>query len=90
MSPTPISAATWEEKSALEVQYADSQTSLGDLRILWRTIATAFGRRGIAGDGEATMTELGGASDVTWPNVRSHRDRETVPVGRDRLRTTHL
>lgn len=57
-------ALTWEEKFALDVQYVDSHTFLGDLRILWRTIAPVFGRRGIAADGVATMSEFRGASDA--------------------------
>ena len=57
-------ALTWEEKFALDVQYVDSHTFLGDLRILWRTIAPVFGRRGIAADGEATMSEFRGVSDA--------------------------
>lgn len=57
-------ALTWEEKFALDVQYVDSHTFLGDLRILWRTIAPVFSRRGIAADGEATMSEFRGAPDA--------------------------
>lgn len=57
-------ALTWEEKFALDVQYVDSHTFLGDLRILWRTLAPVFGRRGIAADGEATMSEFRGVSDA--------------------------
>lgn len=57
-------ALTWEEKFALDVQYVDSHTFLGDLRILWRTIAPVFGRRGIAADGVATMSEFRGPPDA--------------------------
>jgi len=57
-------ALSWEEKFALDVQYVDSHTFLGDLRILWRTIAPVFGRRGIAADGEATMSEFRGPPDA--------------------------
>jgi len=57
-------ALTWEEKFALDLQYVDSHTFVGDLRILWRTLAPVLGRRGIAGDGEATMSEFRGVSDA--------------------------
>ena len=57
-------ALTWEEKFALDVQYVESHSFLGDLRLLWRTIAPVFGRRGISADGEATMSEFRGGSDA--------------------------
>ena len=57
-------ALTWEEKFALDVQYIESHTLPGDLRILWRTIAPVFSRRGISADGEATMSEFRGAPDA--------------------------
>lgn len=53
-------ALTWEQKFALDVEYVDTRTFLGDLRILWQTLAPVLGRRGISADGEATMGEFRG------------------------------
>ena len=53
-------ALTWEERLALDVEYVDTHTLLGDLRIMMATFLPVLRREGIAADGEVTMTEFMG------------------------------
>jgi lipopolysaccharide/colanic/teichoic acid biosynthesis glycosyltransferase len=48
-------ALSWAEKFELDVWYVENQSFLLDIKILWRTLATVFGRRGISNSGHATM-----------------------------------
>lgn len=49
----------WEDRFRLDVEYADSYTLLGDLKILVRTLASVVKREGIAHEGHATMPLYG-------------------------------
>lgn len=55
---------SWDEKLALDVEYVDRRSFALDLRILWETVAVVIRRRGISGDGEATMSEFQGSERV--------------------------
>ena len=49
----------WDSKFALDVQYVDERTLIGDLRILLDTARIVFTREGVsAGDGNVTMPEF--------------------------------
>ena len=52
---------SWEEKFALDVQYVDRRSLRLDLEILLRTVQSVLGRRGISGEGEATMSVFTGS-----------------------------
>ena len=52
---------SWEEKFALDVQYVDRRSLRLDLEILLRTVRSVLGRRGISGEGEATMSVFTGS-----------------------------
>ncbi len=51
----------WEDKFALDVEYVDRRCLRLDMAILRRTVGSVLGRRGITGEGEATMTPFLGA-----------------------------
>ena len=51
-------AATWPERLALDVEYVDTHSMRGDLRIIGRTIGLVLRREGIAAEGHSTMPEL--------------------------------
>lgn len=48
----------WDTRLALDVEYVNTRTLRGDLRILVRTIPVVLSRQGVNQDGVATMTEL--------------------------------
>jgi FkbM family methyltransferase len=50
----------WEDKFALDVEYVDRRSLKLDLLILLRTVRSVLGRRGISGEGEATMSVFTG------------------------------
>ena len=54
-------STTWERRLALDVEYVDTHSVKGDLAILARTVAAVLSRRGVSGEGTATMTEFMGA-----------------------------
>jgi len=54
-------AVAWEDKFALDVEYVDRRGLRLDMAILRRTVGSVLGRRGITGEGEATMTPFLGA-----------------------------
>lgn len=58
---------SWEERFALDVEYADNQSLLLDLKILFRTFLIVFKRDGISEEGLPTMSEFKGAAVVTEP-----------------------
>ncbi|CAG7574076.1 lipopolysaccharide/colanic/teichoic acid biosynthesis glycosyltransferase [Barrientosiimonas humi] len=60
---------SWEQRFALDVDYVDSHTTLGDLRIMLATISSVLRRDGISGEGTATMAEFMGAAPT--PPLRS-------------------
>lgn len=51
-------ATTWARRLALDVEYVDTHTLAGDLRIMARTVTAVLGRRGVSAEGTATMPEL--------------------------------
>ena len=54
-------AVTWEEKFAMDVEYVDHITFLGDAKIVFETVAKAVKREGISGEGTATMEAFQGS-----------------------------
>lgn len=50
---------TWEEKLALDLEYIENITFIGDLKIVLMTIAKVFKREGISADGMDTAEDLG-------------------------------
>lgn len=53
-------ALTWEDKLALDVEYVDTQTLVGDLRLLVATLLPVLRRDGISATGDVTMPEFMG------------------------------
>lgn len=53
-------ALTWERKFELDVEYVDTHSLLGDLRILLATVAKVLKRDGIAAEESVTMPEFMG------------------------------
>lgn len=51
---------SWEDKFLLDVEYVDSASLIGDLRIIARTVAKVLKRDGIAAEGTTTMPEFTG------------------------------
>jgi lipopolysaccharide/colanic/teichoic acid biosynthesis glycosyltransferase len=48
-------AQTWPERFELDAWYVDHRSFGLDLRIIWMTLGTVVGRRGVSAEGEATM-----------------------------------
>jgi len=53
-------AVSWDQRLALDVEYVDTHTLRGDLRIIGRTVAAVLRRDGIAAEGDVTMPEFMG------------------------------
>ncbi len=53
---------TWEERFRLDLEYVETRSPAVDLTILAATVGTVLGRRGISGEGSATMKEFEGPS----------------------------
>ncbi len=53
---------TWDERLRLDVEYVDTWTFTGDLRILARTLGAVLRRDGISAAGHATMPRFTGAA----------------------------
>jgi lipopolysaccharide/colanic/teichoic acid biosynthesis glycosyltransferase len=53
-------STTWERRLALDVEYVDTRSTLGDVRIIARTVALVLTRRGVSGEGTSTMPEFRG------------------------------
>jgi lipopolysaccharide/colanic/teichoic acid biosynthesis glycosyltransferase len=51
-------ALSWDEKFEMDVWYVDNLSARLDARILWRTLATVLGRRGVSAEGHATTAEF--------------------------------
>jgi lipopolysaccharide/colanic/teichoic acid biosynthesis glycosyltransferase len=64
-------AITWERRLTLDVDYVETRSLALDLRIIGRTIAAVFTRRGVAGEGTATMTEFTGEATSTGATPRT-------------------
>ena len=52
---------TWEQKFALDVEYVDHHTLVGDAKIIWATLTKVLRREGIAAEDAATMSEFLGS-----------------------------
>jgi lipopolysaccharide/colanic/teichoic acid biosynthesis glycosyltransferase len=52
---------SWEEKFRYDVEYVDRQSFWLDIKILWMTLVIVLKRKGISGDGHATMREFTGS-----------------------------
>lgn len=50
---------TWEEKLALDLEYIENITFMGDCRIILMTLAKVFKREGISADGMDTAEDFG-------------------------------
>jgi lipopolysaccharide/colanic/teichoic acid biosynthesis glycosyltransferase len=61
-------ATTWSERLRLDVQYVDTHTMRGDLRILARTVRAVLSRHGISAPGAATMPEFTGVRVPVHPD----------------------
>lgn len=48
-------AVSWPERFEMDVWYVDNRSFMLDMRILWLTIATVLGRKGVSAQGHATM-----------------------------------
>lgn len=55
---------SWEEKFALDVWYVDNWSIGLDMKILFLTVWKVLKRDGISAEGEATMSEFIGSSDI--------------------------
>ena len=53
-------AVSWEDKFCMDVEYVDSITFAGDIRILWNTVTVVFKREGISAESCATVEEFTG------------------------------
>lgn len=58
-------ATTWERRLSLDVQYVDTHTVGGDMRIMARTVGAVLTRRGVSGEGAPTMHEFTGREAMT-------------------------
>jgi lipopolysaccharide/colanic/teichoic acid biosynthesis glycosyltransferase len=64
-------ALSWEDKFMLDVWYVDNWNIRLDFRILIRTVAMVFKRKGITQEGKATMDEfMGTARPSNTPSGR--------------------
>ena len=50
---------SWEDKLAFDVKYVDNVTFLNDIKILLKTVAVVFGRKGVNKEGMATAEDFG-------------------------------
>jgi lipopolysaccharide/colanic/teichoic acid biosynthesis glycosyltransferase len=53
---------SWEDKLRLDVEYVDTRSFVGDLRILAATVRQVVRGSGVSADGEATMPEFHGTT----------------------------
>lgn len=56
---------TWDERLRLDVEYVDTWTVAGDLRILARTVGAVLRREGVAAPGHVSMPRFTGAPDLS-------------------------
>lgn len=52
----------WDEKFALDLWYVDNRSAMLDLKILWLTVASVLGRRGISAQDDVTMPRFDGTN----------------------------
>lgn len=58
-------AISWEEKFAYDVEYVDSHSLIGDLRIIRDTVLQVVRRHGISAENAATMPEFLGSEQAS-------------------------
>ena len=59
-------AISWEEKFDLDVEYVDNITFVGDVKIILKTVVSAFVKsEGISQEGQATMEEFAGTKEYS-------------------------
>jgi lipopolysaccharide/colanic/teichoic acid biosynthesis glycosyltransferase len=58
-------AVAWGERFKMDVWYVDHRSFALDMRILFRTVATALSREGISGSGTETMEPFTGDAEIT-------------------------
>ncbi len=68
---------SWDDRLELDVEYVDSRSLRLDISIILRTLAAVVQRRGIAGDGHATMAPFTGTDDS--PQQESEDDGPMRP-----------
>ncbi len=56
-------AISWDEKFALDIEYVEKITFLGDVKILLDTIRAVLGKKGISSPTSVTMEEFRGADE---------------------------
>ncbi|MBQ6702968.1 MAG: sugar transferase [Clostridia bacterium] len=56
---------TWEEKFRLDVEYVNNITFIGDIKIIFGTVAAVFKRSGISSETSVTMEEFKGTPEKT-------------------------
>lgn len=81
--------AGWPERLAMDVDYVDSWTVVGDLRIMAATVGAVLGRHGIEEDGGVTMTPFAGnEADEAEAGKRNEADeRDEQDEADDRQET---
>ena len=62
-------ALTWEAKFALDVQYVDNITFIGDIKIIFDTVMSVLKREGISSETSATMEEFKGSVNTEQKDV---------------------
>jgi len=62
-------ATTWEERFEFDVEYIDSITFFGDIKIVFSTVIKVFKQEGISSDNSATMEAFAGSTDKEYTNV---------------------
>jgi lipopolysaccharide/colanic/teichoic acid biosynthesis glycosyltransferase len=66
---------SWEAKLAYDIWYVDHRSVWLDLKIIWMTVWLVLTRQGVSADGEVTMGEFLGRSDV--------REKKELTVNRE-------
>ena len=62
-------AISWQERFKLDVEYVNSLTLLGDMKIIFGTVVTVLRRNGISSETSATMEEFKGNLDKEHTTV---------------------
>ncbi|KGN32982.1 sugar transferase [Knoellia sinensis KCTC 19936] len=55
---------SWDDRFALDVEYVNTHSLVGDLKILARTVGKVLRREGVAESGSVTMTEFKGHGEA--------------------------
>ena len=58
-------AISWEERFRLDLEYVNSITFLGDLKIIFKTVGKVFRRDGVEFNTSATLEEFKGTEETT-------------------------